>query len=329
MSGPLLVVENLSVDIPRAGGAVRVIEGVSFELNAGETLALVGESGCGKTMLCRAISGLLPFSLQRHVSGRVLWNGTDLLALDRKAYAAFRGRNFGYVFQDPLSSLNPVRRIGAQIAEPLRLNRGLRGREATAMAAQLLAAVGIRDPEPRLRQYPHELSGGLRQRVAIAIAVACQPGLLFADEPTTALDVTVQAGVLALLDRLRRETRMATLLVTHNLGVVAGSAQRTMVMYGGRIVEAGPTDDLLRNPSMPYTRALLAATPRIDGGIDARLANIGGRPPDLRSAVVGCGFAPRCGYAEPRCRAEAPRLQPSSPRAAAACWRAEELRGAP
>jgi oligopeptide/dipeptide ABC transporter ATP-binding protein len=321
MSAVVLSVENVSVDLSGVG---RIVENVSFVLNAGETLALVGESGCGKTMLCRAISGLLPASVQRGVRGTVLWRGTNLLELDNAAFAKVRGQNFGHVFQDPLTSLNPVRRIGAQIAEPLRTHHGMDVAEAYEVAGQTLAEVGVRDPDLRLRQYPHELSGGLRQRVAIAIAVAGCPTVLFADEPTTALDVTVQAGVLALLDRLRIQRKMATLLVTHNLGVVANSAQHMIVMYAGRIVESGPTDKVLENPRMPYTRALLAATPTLEAQANTRLMPIEGRPPDLRSAMTGCRFAPRCSLADDRCRREEPVLRDVSPGHRAACWRMDE-----
>ncbi len=317
----LLTVENLSVTIPSSAGAVRAVDRVSLALERGRTLALVGESGSGKSMFCRAVMGLLPRSAVVPGAARVTFDGRDLGGLPRRELAAIRGREIGVVLQDPLSSLNPVIPVGRQIAEPMRYHLGLSSARARERAVELLAAVGIPQPEERLGAYPHQLSGGMRQRVAIAMALACEPKLLIADEPTTALDVTVQAEILNLLGRLQRERNMAMVLVTHDLGVVAGRAHETAVMYAGRIVEKAPTVELFTRMRMHYTRALFDAIPRIDDPPHRELGAIGGQPPGPAAQRVGCPFAPRCWRAEERCRTEEPPLaRDAGENHSYACW---------
>jgi len=304
----ILSVENLVVHLPCKRGVVRAVDGVSFTLERGKTLALVGESGCGKSMLCRAILGLLPGRAILSPAGRISFAGQELAKLAKKELARILGREIGIVLQNPISSLNPVQRIGWQIAEPMHYHLGLSTAKARERSVELLRAVGISQPEERLACYPHQLSGGMRQRVAIAIALACDPQLLIADEPTTALDVTVQAEILNLLSRLQRERNMAMILVTHDLGVVAGRAHETAVMYAGRIVEQASTASLFDRMRMPYTRALFNAIPRLDDPPHKALKAIGGQPPDLSAPCGGCPFAPRCPKAEERCCEAAPPL---------------------
>jgi peptide/nickel transport system ATP-binding protein len=302
----ILSVEKLVVHLPSSRGIVRAVDGVSFTLERGKTLALVGESGSGKSILCRAILGLLPG--RAILSGRISFAGRELGKLAKKELARILGREIGIVLQNPISSLNPVHRIGMQIAEPMLYHLGLSTTKAMERSVELLRAVGIPRPEERLACYPHQLSGGMRQRVAIAIALACDPKLLIADEPTTALDVTVQAEILNLLSRLQQERHMAMILVTHDLGVVAGRAHETAVMYAGRIVEQAPTVELFDRMRMPYTRALFNAIPQLDDPPHNALTAIAGQPPDLAAPLAGCPFAPRCPKAEERCRKKEPPL---------------------
>lgn len=304
----LLTVENLSVHLQCQRGTVRAVDRVSFALERGKTLAIVGESGSGKSMLCRAIMGLLPGRAALPGQGRIIFDGRDLGKLPHKELNSIRGREIGVVLQNPMSSLNPVMKIGSQIAEPLRYHMGMSTAKARERAIALLAAVGIPKPTDRLACYPHQLSGGMRQRVAIAIALACDPQLLIADEPTTALDVTVQAEILNLLGRMQKERNMAMILVTHDLGVVAGRSHETAVMYGGRIVEQAPTVALFDRMRMRYTRSLFDAIPRLDDPSHRALTAIGGQPPDLAATPAGCRFAPRCRRAEEQCHAEEPPL---------------------
>lgn len=304
----ILSVENLMVHLPGKRGVVRAVEGVSLALERGKTLALVGESGSGKSMLCRAILGLLPGRAILSPEGRISFAGMELGTLAKKELARVLGREIGIVLQNPLSSLNPVQKIGWQIAEPMLYHLGLSRAKARERSEELLRAVGIPQPEERLACYPHQLSGGMRQRVAIAIALACDPQLLIADEPTTALDVTVQAEILNLLSRLQQERNMAMILVTHDLGVVAGRAHETAVMYAGRIVEQAPTPQLFDQMRMPYTRALFNAIPRLDDPPHKALKAIDGQPPDLSATCAGCPFAPRCPRVQERCRVEKPPL---------------------
>jgi len=313
---PLLEVSDLRVEFRTERGTLRAVDGVSFALEAGRTLGIVGESGCGKTVLSRSLLRLNPIA-----AGRIAFDGQDLVAMDESELRAVRGKDISIVFQDPMTSLNPVLTIGAQIAETLVHHLRMGRRAARARARDLLAAVGIPSPEARLGEYPHQLSGGMRQRVTIAMALACEPRLLIADEPTTALDVTVQAQILDLLKQQQRERGMAMILISHDLGVVAGRTDAIAVMYAGRIVERAPTRRLFEHTRMPYTEALLRAIPRLEHASHTRLLAIGGRPPDLVSPPPGCRFAPRCSRVQERCRFDEPELlADSAPDHDYACW---------
>jgi len=316
---PLLSLKDVSVHIRTKHGLVRAVEGVSLTLEQGKTLALVGESGSGKSMLCRAIMGILPGRAELSPDARIILDGLDLRTLPERERNRFRGREVGLVLQNPLSALNPVHSIGQQIAEPMRYHLGIAAHEAKLRALGLLAAVGIPQPEKSFGCYPHQLSGGMRQRVVIAIAISCKPTLLIADEPTTALDVTVQSEILNLLKRLQRERNMAIVLVSHDLSVVAGWSHETAVMYAGRIVELAPTKELFRNMRMPYTRALFDAIPRIDAPPHTSLSSIDGQPPDLETMLSGCPFSPRCTNAKEKCRNTPPNLT-TTERHSFACW---------
>ena len=316
----LLSVEDVSVNLPTPRGNLRAVDRVDLSLGAGRTLGIVGESGCGKTMLSRAILQLLPKKAM--LSGRVMFDGQDLARLDRERLRKLRGRSLAVVFQDPMTSLNPVLTIGTQLIETLQEHLELDGQAAKMRSVELLAAVGIPAPEQRLKQYPHQLSGGMRQRVAIAIALSCEPKLLIADEPTTALDVTIQAQILDLLAREQRRRHMAMIIITHDLGVVAGRTDEVAVMYAGRVVERAPTPELFKKMHMPYTEALLAAIPKIDAKPHTPLPAISGRPPDPTRPLRGCSFMPRCRYAWAQCQIEKPRLEPAeSPDHQYACFR--------
>jgi peptide/nickel transport system ATP-binding protein len=302
----LLSVENVAVDLPTASGNLRAVDQVDLTVGAGRTLGIVGESGSGKTMLSRAILQLLPNKAR--LSGRVMFDGVDLARLAPENLRKLRGKSLAVVFQDPMTSLNPVLTIGTQLIETLREHLELDGAAAKRRSTELLAAVGIPAPEQRLTQYPHQLSGGMRQRVAIAIALSCEPKLLIADEPTTALDVTIQAQILDLLAREQRRRHMAMILITHDLGVVAGRTDEVAVMYAGRVVERAPTSALFKTMRMPYSEALLAAIPKLDAAPHTRLPAISGRPPDPTRPIKGCAFSPRCRYAAGRCFGEKPPL---------------------
>jgi peptide/nickel transport system ATP-binding protein len=318
--GTLLEVTDLRTAFRTDRGRVRAVDGVSFSLERGKALGIVGESGSGKTVLSRAIMGLLP-SRDTELSGSVRFAGQEILGLPAKQMRHLWGREMSMIFQDPMSSLNPLMRVGAQIVEPLRAHLDMPADEARATAARLLRDVRIPEAERRLRQYPHELSGGMRQRVMIAIALACGPTLLFADEPTTALDVTVQAQILDLIGEQRRDRNMSVILVTHDLGVVAGHTDEIAVMYAGRLVEKASTRSLFANMKMPYTKSLLRSIPKIDEPSHTRLMTIPGRPPDLVNPPKGCRFAPRCAYARDRCHVDDPPLVAAeSPDHVYACW---------
>jgi len=319
LEGPLLEVRDLRTAFCTPRGAVRAVDGVTLSLERGRTLGIVGESGSGKTMLARSIMGLLP-STGVECSGSVRFAGTELRSLPPAALRQVWGTQIAMVFQDPMTALNPVVRVGRQLTEALRLRLGLDRRAAYDTAVSLLASVGIPAPELRMRAYPHELSGGMRQRVMIAIALACGPRLLLADEPTTGLDVTVQAQILDLLDQQRQERSMAMILVTHDLGVVAAHTDAIAVMYAGRIVERAPTAELFAHTRMPYTEALLRSIPRMSDPPGVRLRTIPGRPPDLLSPPPGCRFAPRCPYAQDRCHREEPPLRTAGPDHEFRCW---------
>jgi oligopeptide/dipeptide ABC transporter ATP-binding protein len=317
---PLLSVRDLSVGFQTPNGLVRAVDGVTFSLAAGRTLGIVGESGSGKTILARAIMGLTP-SVGLVRSGQVTFDHQDLEDLPVRQLRRLWGVEMSMVFQDPMTSLNPVMTVGRQITEPLRHHLNRKRRQAKSDAIALLRSVGIAEPARRFREYPHELSGGMRQRALIAIALACQPKLLFADEPTTALDVTVQAQILDLLATIQSERGMAMVLITHDLAVVAGRTDEIAVMYAGRIVEQAPTEVLFTQMKMPYTQALIRSIPRLSDRPHTRSVVIPGRPPDPLSATDGCAFAPRCPYAKQRCRVEAPPLVPAdNPRHRYACW---------
>jgi oligopeptide/dipeptide ABC transporter ATP-binding protein len=304
----LLEVEDLRTAFHTPQGVVRAVDGVSFTLERGRTLAIVGESGSGKTVLSRSVMGLLPaHGVER--SGSVRYDGRELVGVPESELRKVWGPQMAMVFQDPMTSLNPVMRIGRQITESMIHHLGISRDEARHRALALLESVRIPDPERRLREFPHQLSGGMRQRVSVAIALACGPLLLIADEPTTALDVTVQAQILDLLGRQQAERFMAMILVTHDLGVVAGRADEIAVMYAGQIVEKASTRALFADVKMPYTEALLRSIPRIEEPSHRRLAAIGGRPPVLIDPPAGCRFAPRCPYAQDKCRDEAPPLR--------------------
>ncbi len=306
-TGPLLEVLDLRTTFRTPRGRVNAVNGVSLTLERGKTLGIVGESGSGKSVLSRSIMGLLP---PRNVerTGSVRFEGTELMDLNARELREYWGDEMAMIFQDPMTSLNPVVRIGRQITESLRFHLEMDKARAAETALSLLESVGIPEPEQRLRQYPHQLSGGMRQRVVIAIALACGPKLLLADEPTTALDVTVQAQILNLLAQQQRERFMAMILVTHDLGVVAGRADHIAVMYAGQVVEMAPTRDLFASMRMPYTEGLLKSIPRLDEPSHTRLQIIGGRPPDLIHPPAGCKFSPRCPYVQDRCRTEEPPL---------------------
>ena len=314
----LLQVEGLSVRFPTTRGDVAALEDFSFEMREGETVALVGESGSGKSTAALALSRLIPESTGRVISGRVMFEGRDLLALPVHDLREVRGRRIGMIFQDPMMALNPVFTIGWQLAEPLRQHFGLSRRAARDRAVELLGQVAIPAPEQRIDQYPHNLSGGMRQRVMIAMALACRPSLLIADEPTTALDVTVQAQVLSLIKTLKDELGTAVLLITHDLAVVWEIAQRVIVMYAGRKVEEGTAADVFDDPQHPYARELLRAAAFASGG-DGRLPEIPGTVPSPFDMPPGCRFAPRCASAREICRAVLPPLKSSAPGHAAAC----------
>jgi peptide/nickel transport system ATP-binding protein len=305
---PLLSVRNAQVSFPTGRGPLRAVDGVSFDLQEGRTLGIVGESGSGKSVLVRSLIGLVGAGSGAGVGGEVLFEGRDLRSLSPREFRSVLGTEIGIVFQDPMTSLNPVMKIGRQIGEGLRLNRGLDSKAAARRAVELLNEVGIPEPERRAGQYPHEMSGGMRQRVAIAIAIACAPKLLIADEPTTALDVTVQRQILDLLQGEQRQRGMAMILITHDLGVAAGRSDDIMVMYAGRAVETAATREIFRSPRMPYTEALLRSLPRLTDPTHTRLSAIPGRPPDLARRSGGCSFAPRCSYRTTQCDEQQPAL---------------------
>jgi peptide/nickel transport system ATP-binding protein len=329
VSTPLLAIEDLQTHFFTRDGVVRAVDGVSYAVEAGETLAVVGESGCGKSVTALSILRLVPSPPGRIVGGTIRFEGVDLLQIGEGEMRRIRGNEISMIFQEPMTSLNPVLTVSRQITETLILHQGLTARAAAARAIEMLRLVRIPEPERRARQYPHELSGGMRQRVMIAMALACHPKLLIADEPTTALDVTIQAQILDLMRELKSEIGAAIILITHDLGVVAEMAQRVVVMYAGRKVEEAPVGDLFRRPQHPYTLGLLASVPRLGATLGRaeppRLAEIPGTVPSLRDPIVGCAFAPRCAYATERCSREAPPLEAKTAAHLAACFESERL----
>ncbi|OOY06613.1 MULTISPECIES: oligopeptide/dipeptide ABC transporter ATP-binding protein [unclassified Thioclava] len=317
---PLLEVNDLNVRFATQEGEVHAVNGVSFALERGEALGIVGESGSGKSQLSFSILGLL--AANGKASGSVKFEGREILNLPEPELNKLRADRISMVFQDPMTALNPYMRISDQMAEVLMLHKGLSKRAAVAEAAQMLELVKIPDAKNRVRLFPHEFSGGMRQRVMIAMALLCKPDVLIADEPTTALDVTVQAQIMDLLGELRRELGMATVLITHDLGVVAGFCERAIVMYGGQVMEQSPVDPLFANPTHPYTKGLLAALPRLDA--DRAMTPIRGNPPNMTGAPKGCPFCPRCDFVEEKCADVMPPLAEFAPGRARACHRSIE-----
>jgi oligopeptide transport system ATP-binding protein len=320
MNQALLKVDDLRTRFHTPEGTIYAVNGISLELNEGETLAVVGESGCGKSVSVMSILGLIPIPPGEIASGNALYRGRDLLKMPDSDLERVRGKEIAMVFQDPMTALNPVLTIGRQMTEALDRHMGMSHEQAGKRAIELLDLVGIPSASDRLGDYPHQFSGGMRQRVMIAMALSCMPSVLIADEPTTALDVTIQAQIVELVIRLREQAGLAMIWITHDLGVVAGLADRVNVMYAGLILEEALVDELYEHPRHPYTLALLAALPRADRRRDRRLKSIPGAPPNLLVKPHGCPFAPRCEFAIERCREEMPELEPIAPRHRIACW---------
>ncbi len=326
---PLLEVKGLHTEFRTGAGLVRAVDGVSYTVHPGETVAIVGESGSGKSVGAMSILRLIPDPPGRITQGEILFAGRDLLSLSAEEMREVRGSEIGMIFQEPMTSLNPVLTIGRQITETLQQHRGADRATADRRAIELLTLVGIADPERRLRQYPHQLSGGMRQRIMIAIALTCEPRLIIADEPTTALDVTIQAQILELMAELTRRLNVALIIITHNLGVVARYAKRVNVMYAGRLVESGGAAEVYHDPRHPYTMALLRSVPRLDRPRQARLDPVDGQPPDLTRLDGGCSFRPRCRFAVAACAESRPALEPAGAAGhLSACFRRDELAAA-
>jgi oligopeptide/dipeptide ABC transporter ATP-binding protein len=316
----LLQVENLQTQFYTSAGTVKAVDGISYTIEEGETVAIVGESGCGKSVGALSLLRLIPDPPGRIVGGRIMFQGVDLLTLSDQDIRSVRGRDIAMVFQEPMTSLNPVLTIGRQLTETLTHHLSMSDQQAHARAVELLDLVGISDPERRLLQYPHHFSGGMRQRVMIAMALSCEPKLIIADEPTTALDVTIQAQILELMKELTKRLGVALIIITHNLGVVARYADRVNVMYAGRIIEQGKAVDVYGSPSHPYTIGLLASVPRLDQRRGERLVPIEGQPPDLTQLDGGCAFRPRCRFAVARCGEAIPVLETAGNGQYSACW---------
>ncbi|SHG05688.1 ABC transporter ATP-binding protein [Bradyrhizobium erythrophlei] len=328
----VLDVKGLQTVFFTNSGLFKAVDDISFSVRRGETLAIVGESGCGKSVTALSVMRLVPDPPGRIVGGSIMLEGTDLLGLDEDSMRQIRGNRISMIFQEPMTSLNPVMRIGDQITEAVRLHRPMSRKQASAIAVEMLRLVRIPEPERRALEYPHQLSGGMRQRAMIAMALACRPALLIADEPTTALDVTIQAQILALVLELQKELGMGLILITHDLGVVAQTARRVIVMYAGKKVEEADVETLFAHPRHPYTRGLMASIPAVPSAgakADARLVEIPGMVPSLTRLPKGCAFAPRCGLAIARCHEEYPPLQTFGTDHLAACWRAAETEGVP
>ncbi len=329
---PVLEIENLQTHFFTPAGAVRAVDGVSYTVRAGETLGVVGESGCGKSVTALSVLRLVTSPPGRIVGGSIRFEGRDLLTISEAEMEKIRGNDISMIFQEPMTSLNPLYKVGDQISEAIALHKGLTRRQARDHALDMLRRVSIPEPEQRAQAYPHQLSGGMRQRVMIAMALSCDPKVLIADEPTTALDVTIQAQILDLMRDLRESFGTAIVLITHDMGVVAENADRVVVMYAGRKVEEADVDDLFDNPGHPYTKGLLAAIPHLDEAARAepgrnRLNEIKGMVPSLAKLPPGCSFAPRCGFATEQCLAAYPPLEQLRPRHWVACWHADRLMG--
>ena len=321
----LLEIENLKTQFFTSAGVVRAVDGITYDVAPGETVAVVGESGCGKSVSAMSILRLIPDPPGKIVEGSILFDGKDLLALSDSDMREVRGRDIGMIFQEPMTSLNPVLTIERQLTETLEEHLDVTKAAAHDRALEMLKLVGISEPERRLKQYPHHLSGGMRQRVMIAMALACEPKLIIADEPTTALDVTIQAQILELMKELTRKLGVAMIIITHNLGVVARYADRVNVMYAGRIIESGTAEDIYHNPKHPYTLALLRSVPRMDQARGQKLQPVDGQPPDLTMLDDGCAFRPRCSYASEQCARAAPTLDVVDAGHISACWEKENV----
>jgi oligopeptide/dipeptide ABC transporter ATP-binding protein len=321
----LLEIENLKTQFFTSAGVVRAVDGISYDVAQGETVAVVGESGCGKSVGAMSILRLIPNPPGKIVGGAIKFDGKDLLSLSDQQMRDIRGRDIGMIFQEPMTSLNPVLSIGRQLTETLEHHLDVSRQDADKRARELLGLVGISEPDRRLRQYPHHLSGGMRQRVMIAMALACEPKLIIADEPTTALDVTIQAQILELMKNLTRQMGVAMIIITHNLGVVARYADRVNVMYAGRIIESGSAQDIYHNPKHPYTLALLRSVPRMDQPRAEKLHPVDGQPPDLTKLDDGCAFRPRCRFAVDKCAQSSPELESVGAGHISACWQQEEV----
>ena len=321
----LLEISNLTTHFFTQDGVVKAVDGIDYDLEEGEVLGVVGESGCGKSVHALSIMRLVPSPPGRTIAGEVVFEGEDLLKMDDAEMRNIRGNRIAMVFQEPMTSLNPVLTIGRQLTETLELHQKMNKQQAKSRAAELLQTVGISDAARRLVDYPHQFSGGMRQRVMIAMALSCNPKLIIADEPTTALDVTIQAQILELMQDLARDFGTAMIIITHNLGVVARYAHNVNVMYAGKIIETGSALEIYHNPKHPYTLALLNSVPRLDASERIRLDVIEGLPPDLVNLAEGCSFAPRCKYVYDRCIDETPMLEDALPGHTTACWRHQEL----
>ncbi len=321
----LLEVRNLTTQFFTSAGTVQAVDEISFDIDEGETVAVVGESGCGKSVSALSILRLIPWPPGKIVAGTIHFLEQDLLALSDQEIRKIRGRQISMVFQEPMTSLNPVLTIGLQLTETMMHHLGLSAEKAHQRAAELLTMVGISEPERRLSQFPHHLSGGMRQRVMIALALSCEPKLIIADEPTTALDVTIQAQILELMKDLTKQLGVALIVITHNLGVVARYADRVNVMYAGKMIEMGRARQIYHDPRHPYTLGLLASVPRMDQPRGNRLVPIEGQPPDLTQLDNGCAFRPRCRFAADRCATEFPALEIVDDGHSAACWRVDEI----
>ena len=321
----LLEINDLATHFFTQEGVVKAVDGVSYALEEGEVLGVVGESGCGKSVSALSIMRLVANPPGRTVRGEVIFEGEDLLKMDDAEMRSVRGNKIAMVFQEPMTSLNPVLTIGRQLTETLELHLGMTKDQSRARATELLQRVGIPDAESRLKDYPHQFSGGMRQRVMIAMALSCDPRLIIADEPTTALDVTIQAQILELMQDLASDFGTAMIIITHNLGVVARYAHRVIVMYAGKIIETGDSREIYHDPKHPYTLGLLASVPRLDETERTRLEAIEGLPPNLVNMPAGCSFAPRCRFAIEQCIEEAPTLEDTGDGHTAACWRSREL----
>jgi oligopeptide/dipeptide ABC transporter ATP-binding protein len=329
VGGPLLSVRNLVTGFDTESGPVVAVDGVSFEVARGKTVGLVGESGCGKTVTALSVMRLLPQPMGRVLSGEIWFDGEDLLQLPLDAMRRVRGGRIGMIFQEPMTALNPVQRIGKQLTEAFLLHQKISPEEATERAVSLLDKVGMPSPEVRFSEYPHQLSGGMRQRVVIAIALANRPSLVIADEPTTALDVTIQAQILALMQDLQREMGMSILLITHDLGVIAQTCDEVVVMYAGKVAESAPVVELFERPRHPYTRGLLRAIPRLDHPRKSKLVTIEGTVPAIDNLPPGCRFQNRCPYRIERCAEASPPLEAVTPEHEVACYRWREIEGLP